>query len=208
MARQTRSETVFLRHEARERKDVYFRINPTAIRFQQGQKGGVTETLGGFFREFMYAADKQYSGLTLPDLTIEATTGAAYRRELKVIDWVWRHQADTKADGSPADIYFFDLTEIPDYQGLGRSQPRAYLIQIQNFSWDDSVNNFGQISFNLRCKILRDLFWEIDGEMDQPGSPRLTPFSRLNSSSTLPDLTTIGRAGTVSLPGFNNGSTP
>lgn len=194
MARQNRSETVFFRHEGKERKDIFLRINPIAVRFQQGQKGGVTETLGGFFRESMYSSNPQYNGLMLPDLTIEASTGARYRRELKEIDWIWKHKSDLKADGSPADTYFFDLIEDVPFQGIERSSPRMYLIEIANFAWDDTVQNPNEIQFSFRCKILRDLFWGLEPDPPEnintlPSLQTLTAESPINE---IPTGTTVG----------------
>lgn len=193
MPRQTRSETVFFRHEGKERKDIYLRINPSAIRWQQGRKGGVTETLGGYFREIMYSSDPQYNGLMLPDFTIEATTGVAFRKELKTIDWIWRHSGDRKADETPADTYFFDLIENGAHQGIERDAQRAYLIEISNFAWDDTTQNPYEIRFSMRCKILRDLFWDLDDE--PPGNmnslPSLETLTAEDQSQfgTVPELT-------------------
>lgn len=106
-----RSKTIFLRHHGAIRKDVYFRVNPQALRVQQGNKGSVVDTLGGYFREIMYADDPQHSGLLLPDLTIECETGAGYRKELQKLEWVWRHHGDPKGDGSPADTYLMDFAD-------------------------------------------------------------------------------------------------
>ncbi|MBD2019355.1 hypothetical protein H6F43_04050 [Leptolyngbya sp. FACHB-36] len=188
MARQQRSSTVFLRHDGKERKDVFFRINPIAIRVQQGEKGAVVETLGGYYRDVLYSKDPQYQGLALADLTIEATTGVAYRQELTVAQWIWHHASDRKKNGAPADTYFFDLTEDAPYQGVVRATQRAYLIKISNFAWDDTVNSPNEIRFSMRCKVLRDLFWDL--------SPP--------STSSAPNLSSIATG--VSLPTFNPNS--
>lgn len=163
MPRYGRSQTVFFRHEGAIDTDVYFRINPTAIRFRQGNKGSVNDTLGGYWREVMSCPDPQYQGLLLPELTIEGDTGIAHRRELKTIDWIWRHHADKKGDGSPADTYYFDFIENDRFQGIARDCPRAYLIEIMNFAWDDTAEDTYRIRFVFQCKILRDLFWEVEG---------------------------------------------
>lgn len=175
MARSTRSESVFFRYEGTERKHVFFRINPSAVRFQQGAKGGTTETLGGYFREILYSADPQYNGLALPELTIEATSGIAYRKELEEIQWIWKHRGDRKPDGSPADLYFFDLTNIPPVQGIVRDSPRAYLIDMQNFAWDDTVSNAFEMRFTMRCKVLRDLFGELEVPSEAIDSTAIDP---------------------------------
>lgn len=167
MARKVRSETVYFRYDGDVRKDIYFRINPIAIRFQQGSKGGVTDTLGGYFREVFSAKDPQHSGLLLPDLTIEGTTGIAYRDELKKIEWIWKHHGDRKEDGSPADVYFFDFAEVGAYQEVTRDAPRAYLIEFLNFAWDDSASSQNEIRFTFRCKVLRDMFFELDDNLEQ-----------------------------------------
>lgn len=180
MAREKRSQTVFLRHDGAEKKDIYFRIAPIAVRFQQQGKSSVTETLGGYFREVMFSKDAQYNGLMLPDFTIEATTGAAYRKELKTIDWIWRHSGDRKKNGAPADTYFFDNIEDKPFQKVVRATKRAYLIHIQNFAWDDTVNSAYEIRFSMRCKILRDLFWGLEGEE-----------SGIGGNSNVPNLNTI-----------------
>lgn len=154
---------MFFRHEGAIDTDVYFRINPTAIRFRQGNKGSVNDTMGGYWREVMSCPDPQYQGLLLPDLTIEGDTGIAHRRELKAIDWIWRHHGDKKADGSPADTYYFDFIENGPFQSVARDCPRAYLIEILNFAWDDTVDDTYRVRFVFQCKILRDLFWEVEG---------------------------------------------
>lgn len=78
---------------------------------QQGNKGSVVDTLGGYFREVMYSEDPQHNGLLLPDLTIECDTGAGYRKELQKLQWIWRNHGTPKADGTPADTYFMDYTD-------------------------------------------------------------------------------------------------
>ena len=106
-----RSQTIFIRHHGREQRSIYFRVNPQAIRVQQGNKGSVVDTLGGYFREVLYAEDPQHNGLMLPDLTIECDTGVGYRDELKKFEWVWRQHGDRKADGTPADTYLMDFAD-------------------------------------------------------------------------------------------------
>lgn len=210
MARRERSQSVFLRHDGQIRKDVYFRINPTAIRFQQQAKANVQETLGGYYREVIQAADRQVNGLMLPDFTIESTTGIAYRNELKTIDWIWRHASDRKKDGSPADTYFFDNIADGPFQGIQRSAKRAYLIHIQNFAWDDSVGSFQEIKFSMRCKVLRDLFWGLEGETDLPNNipnlnsllqtVNLRSFDPNRLRDPLGDITTLPPARFTRLP--------
>jgi hypothetical protein len=109
------AKSIFIRHHGAIRKDIHFRVNPQALRVQQGNKGSVVDTLGGYFREVMYSEDPQHSGLLLPDLTIECETGAGYREELKKFEWVWRHHGDAKGDGTPADTYLMDFAD-PDTQ--------------------------------------------------------------------------------------------
>lgn len=178
MARTGRSETVFFRYEGDERRDIYLRINPQAVRGQQGRKGAVVDTLGGYFRESVWADDPQYSGKTLSDLTVEATTGIRYRKELQEIKWIWDHQGDRRSNGKPVDIYFFDLIKDVPFQGIERAAERIYLIDIQNFAFDDTVQAIGEIRFTLRCKILRDLLGELDATPPANAAtlPRLTPF--------------------------------
>lgn len=193
MARKNRSETVFFRYDSGEtKKDIYWRINPIAVRWQQSGKSAVSETLGGYFRDVFYSKDQQYSGFNLPDFTLEGTTGIAYRKELKTMDWVWRHSCDRKKDKSPVDIYFFDNINDRPFQEVQRSQSRAYLIHIQNFAWDDTVQTFQEIKFSIRCKILRDLFWELEGE-DNPGiadnAPQLPDLNGIAKGARIPDFT-------------------
>lgn len=202
MARQGRSQNCFLRHEGAERRDVYFRINPIAIRFQQGKKGSVTETLGGYFREVMSSKDAQYN-LQLADLTIEATTGIAYRKELETIAWIWRHSSDRKKDGSPADTYFYDQIDDAPYQGIARSGKRAWLIEIANFAWDDTTQSPYEIKFSMRCKVLRDLFWgvgDVTGNPEFANVPNLSALATAQAQTqrivaespfTIPDITQI-----------------
>lgn len=161
MVRSGRSNTVFFRLESgKERQDVFLRINPTAIRFSQGKKGGTVDTLGGFFREVLRAENPQYSGLTLAELTIEGTTGVAYRKEIDNLIWIWHKSAEiSKETGKPADCYFFDTTKTPDHHKIVRAADYGYLIDIQNFACDDSANKRSEITFTFRCKILKDLFW-------------------------------------------------
>lgn len=221
-ARWARPNHIFIRHEGATRKDVYFRVNPQAIRVQQGNKGSVVDTLGGYFREVMYSEDPQHNGLLLPDLTIECDTGAGYRAELQKLEWIWRNHGTPKDDGSPADTYFMDMadedtifgdgptvpkgspgskalsgtslfpqgTEVtaplapgveqtaflsriiklpkgmksPAAKTLGGSRfvPRCFKIEILNFSWDETVQDPYRIRFNMRCKILKDMFWDVD----------------------------------------------
>jgi hypothetical protein len=159
MSRKIRSEYVYFRHEGAETREVFFRINPLAIRFQQANKGSVVDTLGGYFREVFYSQDRQYNGLLLPDLVIEAETGIAYRQELKTMDWIWRHHGQPKADGSPADTYFYDLIQVGPFQSIERDQVKAFLVEILNFAWDETVQDPYRIRFTFRCKILRDFTW-------------------------------------------------
>lgn len=169
VARTARSEYVYFRHEGAVDRDVFFRINPTSIRFQQAHKGAVTETLGGYYRDVFVSEDPQYSGLLLPDLIIEGETGIGYRRELKEIDWIWRNHGQLKPDGSPADTYFFDLIQVGPFQDIERDQVRCYLIEILNFGWDESVSDPFRIRFTFRCKILRDFNWEGEKSIPQSG---------------------------------------
>lgn len=106
-----RSTTIFIKHHGAVQKSVYFRVNPQALRVQQGNKGSVVDTLGGYFREVLYSKDPQHNGLMLPDLTIECDTGAGYREELKKFEWIWRHHGDRKADGTPADTFLMDFAD-------------------------------------------------------------------------------------------------
>jgi hypothetical protein len=110
-ARYARPNHIFFRHVGAESRDVYFRVNPQAIRIQQGGKSSVVDTLGGYFREVMYAEDPQHNGLMMPDLTIECETGAGYRKELQRLEWIWRNHGTPKADGTPADTYFMDMCD-------------------------------------------------------------------------------------------------
>lgn len=110
-ARYARPNHIFFRHIGRETKDVYFRVNPQAIRVQQSAKGSVVDTLGGYFREVFYSEDPQRHGLMLPDLTIECETGAGYRQELQKLEWIWRNHGVAKEDGTPADTFFMDMTD-------------------------------------------------------------------------------------------------
>lgn len=111
MPRQGRVQDVYFRHEGKTDVDLYWRIRPQAIRFQQANKGSVTDTLGGYFREVLYSEEEQFNGLLLPDLTIEGETGVAYRKELNTINWIWQHHADLKEDNTPADTWFYDLSD-------------------------------------------------------------------------------------------------
>lgn len=243
-ARHARSNHIFLRHIGAETKDVYFRVNPQAIRVQQGNKGSVVDTLGGYFREVMFSEDPQHNGLLLPDLTIECETGAGYRKELERLEWVWRNHGTPKDDGTPADTYLMDMADEdtlffdgaiapPAVDGLAqqlpqgvdptpplppgvsqdliskvlnikktsknpiaktlggtRFTPRAFKIEILNFSWDETVQDPYRIRFNFRCKVLRDMFWVLDGKQFREGDPRgaaidlgeITP----NTSASIP----------------------
>lgn len=221
-----RSSHIFIRHVGAKTKDVYFRVNPQALRVQQGNKGSVVDTLGGYFREVMYSEDPQHNGLLLPDLTIECETGAGYRKELKRLEWVWKNHGTPKADGSPADTYLMDMADedtlfsegavtepagkgtglskqlpqgvdpaAPPLPGVTQTQiqrilnikrkskmplsrtlggsrfvPRAFKIEILNFSWDESVQDPYRIRFNFRCKILRDMFWTLDKNIPERGA--------------------------------------
>lgn len=172
MARSIRSTTCFFRHEGAERRDVFLRIKPTALRFSQAKKGATVDTLGGYFREVLRSADPERNGLLLPELTIEATTGVAYRAELRTIQWIWRNSSavDPKTN-KPADVYFFDTTQTPDYSGVKRSGQYGFLIDIQNFAFDDSVNKRNEIPFTLRCKVLKDLFFKVEAPVDVKPQP-------------------------------------
>lgn len=162
MARSARSTTVFFRHEGVERRDIYMRIAPSAIAYSQSEKGGVVDTLGGYFREVLRSSNPQRNGLKLPELTIRATTGVAYRKELQNLLWIWRNSkvVDPKTN-KPADLYFFDVTKMPDAQGIVRASDYGYLINIRQFAFDDSVDKFGQIPFTMQCQILSDLFFKV-----------------------------------------------
>ena len=186
MARQTRSESCFFRHVAAEETIVYLRINPQAVRFSQGGKRMVTETLGGYFRDVMYSDRPQSNGLLLPDLTIEATTGVAYRTELKRIKWLWEKSGQRKPDGSPADLYFYNLQEFGAYQGIERDEQHAWLIDLQQFAWDESVQSPHEIKMTMRCKILEDLFGDLDFD---PVAVATGELPTLNEFETDPDLT-------------------
>ncbi|MBT9159781.1 MAG: hypothetical protein DDT26_01046 [Dehalococcoidia bacterium] len=164
MARLGYSETVFIRYDAGSPEDIHLRIRPQAVRWQQNGKGGTADTLGGWYREILHSDNPQYSGLTLADLTVQAETGLTYRAELQRLLNVWQRRGVPKADGSPADYYFFDLTEVGDWNGLARDQPRGYLVDILGFAYDDTVSSYGTIGFTLRMKILEDLFFLEGGE--------------------------------------------
>ncbi len=247
-ARWARPNHIFIRHEGATRRDVYFRVNPQAIRVQQGSKGSAVDTLGGYFREVMYSEDPQHNGLLLPDLTIECDTGAGYRAELQKLEWIWKNHGTPKSDGAPADTYFMDMadedtmfgdgptigkgslgaktllgtnlfpqgTEInvptrpgveqtaflsriiklpkgmksPAAKTMGGSRfvPRCFKIEILNFSWDETVQDPYRIRFNMRCKILKDMFWQVDQGWGGAG--------------TLFDLGAIPTGG-LKTPGFN-----
>lgn len=216
MVRRKATSTIFFRHVGAQTRNVYLRINPQAIRVQHGNKGSVVDTLGGYFREVLHSEDPERNGLMLPDLTIECETGVGYRDELAKVQWIWRHHADLKADGTPADTYFMDfvdqdavalqpefageinaftlqsdapvypaparsmnpafsavqklagLTPLAQSIGVNRFRPRAFLIEILGFSWDESVTDPYRIRFNFRCKVLKDLFWQLDDKVGQP----------------------------------------
>ena len=205
MARTTRSDTAFLRWDGDDRKDIFFRIAPNAIRLQQGRKASVTETLGGYYTDTLYAADAQYRGLLLPDLTIEGTTGVGYRKELEEVEWVWRHASDTRNDDSPVDVYLFLLSRMGPYQGVERDRDFAWLIFLQNFAWDDSASTFGEIKFSLRAKVLRDLFWETEGlppgqlpsleelAPSELATPGVWDIQGSASTTALPEITAIAQ---------------
>ncbi|MBT9316283.1 hypothetical protein [Leptothoe spongobia] len=212
MPRNRATSPIFFRHVGATTRDVYLRVNPQAIRVQQGNKGSVVDTLGGYFREVLHSPNPERNGLMLPDLTIECETGVGYRDELAKIAWIWRHHADLKEDGTPADTYFLDfvdedtlafaggifsedlqkaslkanvnspspprlptpLTAISQLAklkplskslGANRYRPRAFLIEILSFAWDESVSDPYRIRFNFRCKVLQDLFWKIDDKV-------------------------------------------
>jgi hypothetical protein len=124
-ARYARANHIFFRHVGKETKDVYFRVNPQAIRVQQQSKGSVVDTLGGYFREILYSDDPERNGLMLPDLTIECDTGAGYRKELQKLEWIWRNHGTPKEDGSPADTYFMDMADEDTlwFDGASPSSP-------------------------------------------------------------------------------------
>ncbi len=243
-ARWARPNHIFLRHVGATTKDVYFRVNPQAIRVQQGGKSSVVDTLGGYFREVMYSEDPQHNGLLLPDLTIECETGAGYRKELQRLEWIWRNHGTPKSDGSPADTYLMDMadedtiwsdgalgldaakdktygsklpqgtslatptpigitqdmlkkitvlkkqykTTAAKTMGSSRFMPRAFKIAILNFSWDESVQDPYRIRFNFRCKILRDLFWVVDGKN----------FRADDAGGLVIDLGELGNGGVIS----------
>ncbi len=234
-ARWARPNHIFIRHEGATRRDVYFRVNPQAIRVQQGNKGSVVDTLGGYFRDVMHSEDPQHNGLLLPDLTIECDTGAGYRAELQKLEWIWRNHGVPKDDGSPADTYLMDMADedtifgdgptttlpsqgtevnIPTRPGVeqtaylsrivklpknmktpaaktmggSRFVPRCFKIEILNFSWDETVQDPYRIRFNMRCKILRDMFWEVD-----KGGINVGPLTDLGAIPT----------GGTKVPGFN-----
>jgi hypothetical protein len=187
MPRTTRSQSTLFRWEGDERKDINWRIAPQAIRFQQGRKVSVVDTLGGYYKEVFYSTDPQYSGLLLPDLTLEGTSGVAYRRELKEMDWLRRHCSDRKRDGSPVDVFFFSNSSIGAYNGIERDEDFAWLVEITNFAWDDSASTFGEIKFSLRLKILRDLLWDTQRE----------PFQATGQVPTLEELTRNVQGGTT-----------
>ena len=189
MARTTRSPNVFFRYQGKERKDVFFRINPQAIRYQQGTKAQATETLGGYFLDRIYSKDPQY-GHTLADLTIEGTTGIAYRKELEAMQWIWEHSVERKPDGSPVDIYFYDLIEFQPHQQVVRAGTRAFLILINNFAWDDTSQNPFEIRFSFRAKILRNLFYGLGDK--KPTKSNVPSLSELVKQKTDPTNLTIG----------------
>lgn len=177
MARTGRSQDCFFRHEGAETKEIYWRIRPQAIRVQQGSKSNVVDTLGGYFRDVMYSPDPQYSGLLMPEVTLEGTTGAAYRAELEQMLWVFQHSGDRKPDNSPADTYFFELFQPEPYQEVVRASTSAigWLIHILSFAYDDQVSNPNEIKFTFRCKLLRNVYGPV-----APAPPA--------DFSTLPDV--------------------
>ncbi|MEO0376642.1 MAG: hypothetical protein AAF329_18885 [Cyanobacteria bacterium P01_A01_bin.17] len=111
MVRRRATSPIFFRHLGAQERDVYLRINPQAIRVQQANKGSVVDTLGGYFREVLHSPEPERNGLMLPDLTIECETGVGYREELTKLAWIWRHHADLKEDGTPADTFFMDFVD-------------------------------------------------------------------------------------------------
>lgn len=243
-ARWARPNHIFFRHVGASTKDIYFRVNPQAIRVQQGGKSSVVDTLGGYFREVMYSEDPQHNGLMLPDLTIECETGAGYRKELQRLEWVFRNHGTPKSDGTPADTYFMDMadedtlwfdgatgidaakdkayggklpqgttlatpppvgvtqdmlkritvlkkqykTTAAKTMGGSRFTPRAFKLALLNFSWDESVQDPYRIRFNFRCKILRDLFWVVDGKNFRDG----------DTGGPVIDLGELGDGGVIS----------
>ena len=192
---------MFFLHRGRETRRIYFRINAQAVRFQQGGKEYVTDTMGGFYRDVFYSSNPAHNGLLIPDITIEGTTGVAYRAELERMKWVFRHKADRKSDGSPADTYFYDLIEVGEYQRVVRDVQRAWLISLQNFAFDESVQNPNEIKFTFRCKLLEDLLGQLDPEPPPEATgtlPNLTDFDP-NLSNPI-DTTQITGFSTTALP--------
>jgi hypothetical protein len=192
MARQELNKKVFFRHQGKEKTDVLFRVAPQAIRYSQESKSSVENTLGGYYLERLYSKDSQYSN-KIATLTIEGTTGVGYRAELDRMKWIWDHQSDRKKDGSPADIYFFDLIETAPYQKVKRSGTRTFLINIKSFAYDESASDPQVIKFSFRCEILRDLLAGLNKPEEikpvESGSdrvPLLTPFNA--GDLRVPDL--------------------
>jgi hypothetical protein len=72
--------------------------------------------------------------------------------------------------------------------GGSRFVPRCFKIEILNFSWDETVQDPYRIRFNMRCKILKDMFWQVDQGWGGAG--------------TLFDLGAIPTGG-LKTPGFN-----
>lgn len=186
MARSAPDELVFFRYEGDDRKDVFWRIKPTAVRYNQSVKGSASETLGGRYTETLYAVDDQLNGRLMADLTLEGTTGIRYRRELDDIKWIWEHQAILKADGKLPDIYFYDLISDRPYQNIERNKERIYLIFIQSFGFDDSANNFGEVRFSFRCKILRDILAPLEQEISTETLPTIDVTNATISFTPLP----------------------
>jgi len=158
MARQTDVEDIYFQHRGAEERLIYWRIRPQAIRWQQQGKRTVSDTLGGWYRSVMYSDAPASNGLMLADLTIEGTTGVAYRTELEKMMWVWRHQSDRQPNGQPAETLFFNLIELGVHQGIARDTQQTYSIDISQFAYDESARSQGEISFTFRCKILEDVF--------------------------------------------------
>lgn len=160
-----------------------------AIRVQQGSKSSVVDTLGGYFRDVMYSEDPQYNGLLLPDVTLEGTTGAAYRAELEQIRWIFQHSGDRKPDNSPADTYFFELSQLGAYQDVVRASSSAigWLIHIQNFGYDDTVSNAFEIKFSFRCKLLRDVYGGLPPQppVDFYSLPDVSTFTGVDPNTAL-----------------------
>lgn len=173
---QGQPSNVYFKIEGDQPETVYFQIKPSAIRFQQSQKGSSTNTLGGYYRELLYSDDPQYSGLQLASLTVEATSGVRYRKELLRIDQVRRAQGIPKIDGKLADIYFYDLITIGDWNGIQRDASRIYLVNIDRFSFDDTIQSPNEIKYSFAFTILRDMTWAIDEPLSAEEESEVTPL--------------------------------